>query len=411
MNLQQNLAKYAELLLKVGLGIRPGDNLLIRMDEHSLPLVREIARLAYQMGVLHIHTAFDDDQMTLSRFQLAPDTAFDAIPGFYADFTEQAYLHNFHRLSLLAPNPELLKSVEAGRISRWQKTTSLANEHLMKYVMDNKVKWCVASVPSPAWAASVFPDLPQEEAINTLWGYIFQATRVDQPDPVAAWAAHEQALVAHQDYLNEQAFEKLLFKGPGTDLEVYLPTGHRWMGGSSKLPRGDVFMPNIPTEEVFTMPHAGKVNGTLTATKPLSTRGRIIEGMRFTFQDGAVVDFDATSGKDILQDMLDTDAGARRLGEVALVADDSPISNTGLLFKNTLFDENASCHFALGNSYAESIIGGAEMTKEERFELGGNHSMTHVDFMVGGSELDVVGYKKDGTEVPVLHKGEWAVDL
>ena len=409
MNLQQNLAKYAELILKVGLGIRPGDNLLLRLDEHSLPLARELSRQAYQMGVLHIYPVFDDDQMTLSRFQQAPDAAFDAIPGFYADFTEQAYLHNFHRLNLYAPNPELLKSVDAKRISRWQKTTSLANEHLMKYVMDNRVKWSIACVPSPAWAASVFPDLPEEQAINTMWGYIFQATRVDQPDPVAAWAAHEKALVAHQDYLNDQAFEKLLFKGPGTDLEVYLPAGHRWMGGSSKLPRGDVFMPNIPTEEVFTMPHAGKVNGTLAATKPLSTRGRIIEGMRFTFRDGAVVDFDATSGKDILQDMLDTDEGARRLGEVALVADDSPISNTGLLFKNTLFDENASCHFALGKAYGENLAGGDDLTREQKKEAGMNESLIHVDFMVGGPQLQVTGVRADGSQVPILVNGNWVI--
>jgi len=409
MDLQQNLRKYAELILKVGLNIQPGDNILLRLDVHGLPLAREIARQAYQLGAHQIHPVFSDDQMTLARFQLAPDAAFDEYPAFLTDFTEGAYLNNYHLLSLFAPNPELLKEADPTRISRWQKVTAIAGERVMKYVMENRVKWSMAALPSPAWAKAVFPDLPEEEAIDKLWASIFQVTRVDQPDPVAAWAEHDRQLRAHEELLNQYAFEKLLFQGPGTELEVYLPQGHRWMGGSSISPKGERFMPNIPTEEVFTMPHAYRVNGTLSATMPLSTRGRLIEGMRFTFKDGAVTDFSATAGQEILKDILDTDEGARRLGEVALVAHNSPISRTGLLFKNTLFDENASCHFALGSAYAENHVHGKEMDAEQKKQAGMNHSITHVDFMVGGPQLNVTGVKADGTRIKVLVNGKWAI--
>ncbi len=409
MNLQENLVKYARLILKVGLDVKPGDNLIIRVNEDGLPLCREVVRQAHQMGVHHVHPAFYDDDMNLARFENAPEEAFDSIPAFFADFNEAAYKSNFHLLSLGAPNPELLKAVSPDRIKRWQMTTAKASEHLMKYTMENRVKWCVVVLPSKAWAKSVFPELSSDAAVTKLWENIFKATRVDQADPVAAWAEHEKSLRAHEKFLNDQRFVKLLYKAPGTDLEVFLPEGHLWMGGSSKLERGDVFMPNIPTEEIFTMPHAYKVNGTLKATKPLSTRGRMIEGMSFVFKDGKVVDFDATEGRDILQDLLDTDEGSRYLGEVALVPDNSPISQTGLLFKNTLFDENAACHFALGQAYGENHVRGNEMTKDEKKEAGMNQSIIHVDFMVGGPELSVTGVKADGSLVPVLKDGNWAI--
>ena len=409
MHLQENLKKYAALLLQVGLNVQPGDNILLRLDEHSLPLAREIARQAYQLGAHYVHPVFSDDELTLARFFHAPDAAMDEYPGALTDFSIAAYQQNFHILSLHAPNPELLKDVPPSRISRWQKASATANQPAMKYTMENRVKWVVAALPSPAWAGTVFPELPTDEAIRALWQKIFEATRVTEADPIAAWAKHEADLVRHETFLNEQRFEKLIYQGPGTNLTVHLPKGHIWVGGSAQIPRGDRFMANIPTEEVFSMPHAYKVDGSLAVTKPLSTRGRIIDGMRFTFKDGEVVDFDATVGKEILSDLLDTDPGARRLGEVALVGDDSPISNTGLLFKNTLFDENASCHFALGNAYGENLERGSELTDEEKRQVGMNQSITHVDFMVGGPALHVTGVRKDGTSVPILVKGNWVV--
>ncbi|HHT45131.1 MAG TPA: aminopeptidase [Fastidiosipila sp.] len=409
MDLSENLKKYADLILRVGLNVKPGDNILLRVTEDGLPLAREIARQAYGAGVHHIHSVFTDDAMTLARFTHAPDEAFESYPEFFVDFSEQAYLHGFHLVNLAAPNPELLKTVSPARIGAWQKVMALASEKLMPYVMENRVKWTMAALPTPAWAASVFPDLPLSDAMEKLWENIFHVVRVDQADPVAAWREHEENLKNHENRLNELAFEKLIYQGPGTDLEVYLPEGHIWLGGCSVSPSGERFMPNIPTEEVFTMPHAYKVNGRLKATMPLATRGRIIEGMTFVFKDGAVIDYAASEGEDILQDILDTDEGARRLGEVALVAHDSPISQTGLLFKNTLFDENASCHFALGNAYAENHVRGALMDKEEKKRNGMNDSITHVDFMVGGPELNVTGVKKDGSKVKILVNGNWVI--
>lgn len=409
MNLQENLIKYARLILKVGLSVKPGDNLLIRVNEDGLPLCREIAKQAHELGAHHIHLAFSDDQIDLARYEHAPEEAFDSIPKLFADFNEAAYNSNFHLLSLRAPNPELLKSVSPDRIKRWQMTTARAGEHVMKYVMENRVKWCVVALPSKPWAKSVFPDLSEDEALAALWKSIFKVTRVDQEDPVAAWEAHDKGLSAREQFLNEQRFVKLIYQAPGTDLTVELPEGHLWIGGGSQSVSGEKFMANIPTEEIFTMPHAFKVNGALKATKPLSTRGRLIEGMSFVFQDGKVVDFDATSGKDILGDLLDTDEGSRRLGEVALVPDDSPISQTGLLFKNTLFDENAACHFALGQAYGENHVRGNEMTAEEKKEAGMNQSIIHVDFMVGSPELNVTGVKADGSLVSILKNGNWAI--
>ncbi|NLW21321.1 MAG: aminopeptidase [Clostridiales bacterium] len=409
MNLQANLVKYAQLILKVGLNIQPGDKLLVRLDEHGLPLAREIARQAYDLSAHDIQLMFQDDGLTLARYLHAPDAAFDRVPGFFADFREAAYLDNYHLLALNAPNPELLKQADPARISRWEKVQSQANERIMKYTMENQVKWSIAALPSPAWAVSVFPQLEEAAAISALWEKIFEATRVNLEDPVAAWEAHQQALARHVDFLNRHHFEKLHYEGPGTDLVVYLPQGHVWKGGASRIPRGDSFMPNLPTEEVFTLPHAHKVDGTLAATLPLSTRGRLIEGLRFTFRDGQVVDFAADSGADIIKGLLDTDEGARRLGEVALVGEDSPIRRTGLLFRNTLFDENASCHFALGQAYAENLEGGSQMDREQQKAAGMNRSLIHVDFMVGGPQLRVTGYTPQGQAVPLLVAGNWVV--
>ncbi len=267
----------------------------------------------------------------------------------------------------------------------------------------------VAMVPSRAWAKSVFPDLPEEEALEKLWKSVFDATRVNTEDPVQAWKDHDSSLKKYQNLLTEAAFEKLIYKGPGTDLEVTLVKDHVWIGGSGVSTKGEVFMANIPTEEIFTMPHAYKVNGRLASTMPLSTQGRLIEDFWFEFEDGKVVNFDAGNGKEILEDMLKIDDGASRLGEVALVSDDSPISNTGILFKNTLFDENASCHFALGSAYSENLPGSTELSEEEKKEAGMNDSLIHVDFMVGGPELQVTGVKHDGTQVPILKDGNWAL--
>ncbi|MGP1594201.1 MAG: aminopeptidase [Treponema sp.] len=409
MDLQKNIKKYVELILKSGLRLKKGDNLLVLVNEETLPMVREITKQAYQLGVTDVLYDFTDDDMTLARYQYGSSEVFSSIPQFKVDYLEQAYKNNYHRLALVAPNPELLKPVDSQKIAQWQAVSAKALQPVMKYVMDNRVKWTVAAFPSRAWAKTVFPHLNETAGVAKLWETLFSITRVDSGNPIAAWEAHDAALKAYQHRLNELRFEKLLYNAPGTSLEVYLPEGHHWMGGSATTVDGEAFLPNIPTEEVFSMPHAYKVNGTLRATKPLAVRGNIVDGFSFTFKDGKITAFDAQEGKNILEDLINTDEGACRLGEAALVADDSPISNTKLLFKNTLFDENASCHFALGNAYSENLPGSANFTDEQKKAAGMNTSMIHVDFMVGGPELSVIGVKKDGTQVTILKNGNWAL--
>ena len=270
------------------------------------------------------------------------------------------------------------------------------------------VKWVVAAAASPAWAKSLFPDLSVEKAVEKLWENIFAATRVNLDDPIAAWSEHDKNLKKYSKFLNKSQFTKLIYKAPGTDLEVCLVENHIWQGGSGTSKAGATFFANIPTEEIFTMPHAYKVNGVVKATKPLIELGNTIENFSFTLKDGKIVDYTAEKGKDVLKTLLSIDEGASRLGEVALVPHDSPISNTNILFKDTLFDENASCHFAFGAAYSDTVENGEKLSASEKKKIGMNESMTHVDFMVGGPELSVIGIDKNGKEVQILKNGNWA---
>jgi len=326
MDLNTNLEKYADLLVRTGLNLHAGDNLTIRLSEHSLPLARLVAKKAYQAGVGDIQLMFNDDTMTLDRFLEAPADSFETYPAYLVDFAENLFLDNHHVLSMVAPNPDLLKPADPARIALWQKVAGMASKRIMKYTMQNKVKWCVAAVACPAWAEAAFPGMPEAEAMLKLWENIFMATRIDQDDPVAAWEAHDIRLKAHRKFLNEARFDRVHYKGPGTDLMVGLVKDHIWEGGSGFSAAGDRFFPNIPTEEVFSMPDADRVDGTLRATMPLSVRGQLVDDFHFTFKDGKVVDYDAGVGKQILDDLLKTDEGATHLGEIALVADNSPIS-------------------------------------------------------------------------------------
>lgn len=407
MDLNKNLEKYAELIVKIGLNLKEGDNLQITFNEWGLDLVRLIADKAYGLGVGDVILNFTDDAQTLSFYNKAKDVTY--FPDFKADYLVKMAEHNYHRLVISASDPSLLKNVDPQKVSEAQKTRSIKTKKVAEYTMSNFIKWCIAAVPSPAWAASVFPGVPQAEAVDKLWEKIFMATRVDMEDPVAAWHEHDQALKQHETYLNEARFEKLLYKGPGTDLEVYLVPGHVWVGGSSVSKGGDVFFANIPTEEVFTMPDRARVNGTLKATMPLALRGQLVEDFSFIFKDGAVTGFTAAKGQDVFEKLLDTDEGARRLGEVALVAHHSPISNSGILFRNTLFDENASCHFAVGAAYSENLANGEELSEEDKLKAGMNDSLIHVDFMVGGEAVTVTGVKPDGTQVVLLSDGDWQI--
>lgn len=409
MDLNKNLEKYADLIVNIGLNLHAGDKLAIRMSEHSLPLARLVAKKAYQKGVSEIDLDFSDDAITLDRYLYAPDEAFETLPEYRIDFLENRFKDNYNVLSLAAPNPDLLKPADPAKIAQWQKVAGKAGKRTMQYTMQNRVKWCIAAVACPAWAAAAFPQLAPEEAMLKLWKNIFLATRIDQDDPIQAWEDHDQALKKHEAFLNEARFDRIHYKGPGTDLVVGMVKNHVWKGGSGFSQKGDRFFPNMPTEEVFSMPDADRVDGILRATMPLSVRGQIVDDFHFTFKDGKVVDYDAKVGKQILDDLLAMDEGAKRLGEIALVAANSPISNTGVLFKNTLFDENASCHFALGAAYSENLVGATSRSEEENRKLGMNNSLIHVDFMVGSKDVTVTGIKEDGTEIVLLKDGDWQV--
>ena len=408
MDLQKNFEKYAELILKKGLNIKKGECFTVSVNEDTLPLVRVIAKQAYKMGVKDIIFLFNDDDLTLSKYLYANDAAFDEFPKFKVEYAENYLKAGYHRLALHTANPELLQSVNPKRLDKWESVFAKANKRVQKYTMNNMVKWVVAAAASPAWAKSLFPDLSVEKAVEKLWENIFAATRVNLDDPIAAWSEHDKNLKKYSKFLNKSQFTKLIYKAPGTDLEVCLVENHIWQGGSGTSKAGATFFANIPTEEIFTMPHAYKVNGVVKATKPLIELGNTIENFSFTLKDGKIVDYTAEKGKDVLKTLLSIDEGASRLGEVALVPHDSPISNTNILFKDTLFDENASCHFAFGAAYSDTVENGEKLSAAEKKKIGMNESMTHVDFMVGGPELSVIGIDKNGKEVQILKNGNWA---
>jgi aminopeptidase len=280
-----------------------------------------------------------------------------------------------------------------------------------EHISRNQTNWAVIAGATAGWATKIFPKLPPQEAVSRLWDAIWKMSRLDTADPVAAWEAHLASLAARADYLNRKQYYALKYKGPGTDLTLGLPKGHLWVSGRTKTRSGIPFTANLPTEEVFSIAHKDRVDGIVRSSKPLSYGGTLIEGFSLTFEKGRVTKMTADGNADMLQRLLDTDDGARRLGEVALVPHSSPISHSGLLFYNTLFDENAASHVALGNAYKFTLSGGNEMSQEEFETAGGNRSAIHVDFMIGSGELDVDGVRPDGTAEAVMRKGEWAAPL
>lgn len=407
MNLEKNLEKYAELAVKVGINLQEKEGLIISGNTDTLPLVRKITKEAYKAGAKHVEVLIEDDDIILTRYSYGKDFVFDNYPQWKAEQLESMYKDNYHHLIVKAPNPELLKEIDGKIVARSQKSSSKVMAPVSKYRMTGLTKWTIIAMPSIAWAKSVFPGLDYEKALEKLWEKVFEATRVDQKDPVKAWEIHDKNLKKYRNYLNKEQFEKLVLKGPGTDLEVYLAEDHFWMGGSKESQAGCSYVANMPTEEVFTTPHRLKVNGTLKATKPLSVNGKLVENFGFEFKNGQVVNFYAEKGYEVIKSLLENDEGAQYLGEIALVQNDSPISNTGILFNNTLFDENASCHFALGKSYAYAMRNGSNLTQDELIAKGANDSLIHVDFMVGGPELEITAYEKDGNVVKLFEKGNW----
>jgi aminopeptidase len=402
------LEKLAEVAVKVGLQLARGQDLVITAPLAAVSLVRLITKHAYLAGAGLVTTFYNDEEATLLRYRHAGDETFDRAAGWLYEGMAKAYGANAARLAISGDNPMLLSGEDPGHVARANRAMSMAYKPALEKISNFDINWNIVSYPNPSWARQMFPGDAEDVAVGKLANAIFAASRVDVEDPVAAWQAHNAALRTRTEWLNGENFAALHFVGPGTDLTVGLADGHEWHGGASVAKNGITCNPNIPTEEVFTTPHAQRVDGHVSSTKPLSHQGTLIDNIRVTFEGGRIIEARASSGEEVLSKVLDTDEGARRLGEVALVPHSSPISASGLLFYNTLFDENAACHIALGQCYSKCFRDGATLSQDQIKAQGGNSSLIHIDWMIGSGEVDIDGLRPDGTRVPVMRKGEWA---
>jgi aminopeptidase len=402
----RSLGAYAALIVKIGLNLQPGQRLLVRAPLEAAPLVRHVTAQAYDNGARLVEVLWSDPQLLLERYRHAPSDSFAEISQ-WPVAAGLEYAENGHAfLSITGVDPELLKDVAPEALAATRRAEGAAMLPVSRLISADAVNWCVVGYATPGWAARVFPELPPAEQQKQLWDAIFRTVRLDATDPLAAWQAHSDQLLERTAYLNEKQFSALRFIGPGTDLTIGLPANHHWIGGGAPTALGFSNVANLPTEEVFTAPHRKRVDGTVRATMPLNYGGNLIENFSLTFKEGRVVAFSAEKGEELLRTHLETDEGATRMGEVALVPHSSPIAQTGLLFLNTLYDENAASHVALGRAYQNCIAGCEGMDEASFAEMGGNSSVTHLDFMIGSAEIDVDGLMGDRAE-PLMRAGEW----
>ena len=413
--LESQLEIYGQLAVKVGLNLRAGQRLLIigpvasgGVSLEAAPLVRQIATSAYQAGASLVETIWGDEAIQMARFRNAPRDSF----GEFSTWLPKALLEHAEGghaiISVYANDPDQLKDEPPELVSAVQAAVSKSVRPFRELISKNQTNWSVVAAAGAGWAARVFPQLPVDQQVPRLWEAICRLCRLDRPDPVAAWEEHLLALAKRRDFLNAKRYSALKYTGPGTSLTIGLPDGHQWVAGRSESRSGIAFAPNLPTEEVFTMPHKDRVDGVVRSSKPLSYGGTVIENFSVTFEAGRAVKVSAERGEAVLKELIGTDAGAARLGELALVPHGSPISESGLLFYNTLFDENAASHVALGSAYKFTLAGGEAMKDADFERAGGNRSGVHVDFMIGSGALDVDGVMASGSTEPLMRKGEWA---
>ncbi|WP_291432422.1 aminopeptidase [Deinococcus sp.] len=409
LTFEEKLRNYARLAVRVGVGVKPGQRLLVQAPVETATLARLVVREAYAAGASFVDVRWDDDDVQLARFELAPDGSFDQISRWRVDAEIETAGAGGAVLAIRATNPNLLGGVDAERVATHQRTLAAYRRPYTAQVMTKRLNWNLISAPVSGWAELMFPDASAEQAVAQQWDAIFAATRADQPDPVVLWQTHLESLKRRRDLLTDKQYAALHFRGGGTDLTVGLADDHVWGGGAADTPTGITFTANIPTEEVWTAPHRERVNGTVVSTKPLSYNGTLIDGIRIEFRDGRITKASASKGESALLKMIDTDEGSHRLGEVALVPHSSPISRSGLFFFNTLYDENAASHIAIGSAYRFNVRGGVDMPLEDFLAAGGNDSLTHVDWMIGSGEMDVDGVAKDGTREAVMRAGEFVI--
>lgn len=407
----KRLENYAKLAIKTGVNIQPGQTLLIQAKPEHVEFVRLLTKEAYDAGAKQVINKFSDDHLSRLHYLNQDLETLTHVPSWFIDEYDDYIDRGFVRLSVYAPSPGILNDVDSDKLSQAMRAMGMAMKRVREYSMANKGQWSLLSLPSKEWAAVVFPDLPIEEAYDKLFDAILMTSRVNEDeDPIATWKEHNAKLKHQNTVLNNYRFKSLHFKnGKGTDIVVGLTEDHIWCGGAETSASGYVFNPNIPTEESFTMPDRDNVNGRVYSTKPLNYSGKLIDEFWLEFKDGKVVDFGAEKEYETLKQLLDTDEGSRHLGEIALISYDSPISNMNIVFFNTLFDENASCHMALGASYPMNIKGGTEMSREELNARHANDSLNHEDFMFGSADMNIVGTTHDGQEVLIFEAGNFVI--
>ena len=410
LSFDEKLDRLAEVAVRVGLNLRAGQELVLTAPIEALPLVRRITDHAYRAGALLVTTLYADDPSVLSRFAHAPDASFDYAPVWLQEAIATAFRNGAARMAIAGTNPALLAGQDPAKVARANVAMSKASKPAMELITRHEINWTIVAAATPEWAKLVFPGEPADDAVRKLWEAIFQASRITGDDPVQDWLAHGARLKQRVDMLNAKRYAALHFKSAdgSTDLKVGLADQHLWAGGGTTAGNGVYCQPNIPTEECFTTPHKDRVDGVVRASKPLSHQGTLIENIRCRFEGGKIVEATATAGEDVLNRLISTDDGARRLGEVALVPASSPIAASGILYWSTLFDENAASHIALGQAYSTCLIGGEKMTNDELSALGANSSLIHVDWMIGSAKMDVDGVAADGTSEPLMRAGEWA---
>jgi aminopeptidase len=413
----QKLERYGELAVRVALNLQPGQRLLIigplmngGVSLEAAPLVRHIAASAYRAGAELVEAIWGDESLQLARFGHARRDSFGQFSAWLPKALAEHAQAGHAVLSIYANDPDLLQHESTDMAGALQQATSRSMIPFRELISRNHTNWSVIATAGEAWAAKVFPNDPADQRFELLRSSIEGLCRLDRPDPVSAWQQHIDALAARSDFLNRKRYTALRFTGPGTDLTVGLPAAHLWVSGASTSRNNIRFVANLPTEEVFTIADRHRVSGTVRATKPLSYSGTLIEDFSLSFADGRVVDVKAGRGESVLRQLVDTDPAAGRLGEVALVPHGSPIAQSGRLFYNTLFDENAASHVALGTAYKFTLTGSDVMTDEQFEEAGGNRSAIHVDFMIGSGDLDVDGIGAGGGAEPLMRRGEWADD-
>ncbi len=403
----QNLQKLAKLSISRGVNLQKGQDLIITAPIESIPLVRLIVDEGYKAGANIITPFFTDPEITKSRFKFANDESFDRSTDWLFNGIAEAFNNNTARMAITGDDPMLLSEFNQDKISRLNKATSKSYKPAREKITQFEINWSIISWPGASWAKKVFPDLKIDVAQEKLADAIFKASRVLSENPILEWDNHNSFLKQKTEWLNNKNFSELHYFGPGTNLKIGLANEHLWVGGATTTQNGITCNPNMPSEEVFTTPHAYKVNGEVCSTKPLSYQGTLIEDIRVKFIDGKIVEADSKKGKELLLKVLDSDEGARRLGEVALVPHSSPISQTGITFYNTLFDENAASHIALGQCYSKCFKNYTKLSKKDIKERGGNNSMIHIDWMIGSNQIDIDGIDENGNSVPVFRKGEW----